>query len=47
MPHAHRQDHPHPLRRQIVVAIAVAALLAAIALLLLPPRADGNLVYWT
>jgi low-density lipoprotein receptor class B len=40
-------DHEHPLRRQIGLTILVALLLATIALLLLPPHARGNFVYWT
>jgi hypothetical protein len=35
------------LRRQAGMTVAVAALLAVIALLLLPPRAHGNFVYWS
>ena len=45
--HPHQGDHPHPLRRQLAISLAVAALLAVLALLLLPPRAHGNFVYWT
>jgi hypothetical protein len=45
--HAHHADRPHPLRRQVLISILIAALLALIALLLLPPRAHGNFVYWT
>ncbi len=44
--HAHHGHHPHPLRRHALIAVLVAALLAAIALLLLPPKANGNFVYW-
>jgi low-density lipoprotein receptor class B len=40
-------DHPHPLRRQVGLTILIALLLATIVLLLLPPRAHGNFVYWT
>jgi hypothetical protein len=47
LPHAHHADHPHPLRRRIAFTIAVAALLAAMALLIAPPHAHGNFVYWT
>ncbi len=43
--HSHQGDHP--LRRQIALAVAIAALLAILALLLLPPHARGNFVYWT
>lgn len=39
-------DH-HPSARQVALSILVAALLAVIALLLLPPRANGNFVYWS
>jgi hypothetical protein len=45
--HSHQGEHPHPLRRQVGITIAVATLLAIIALLLLPPHANGNFVYWT
>jgi hypothetical protein len=31
----------------VLVTIGVATLLAIIALLLLPPHANGNFVYWT
>jgi Low-density lipoprotein receptor repeat class B len=42
--HSHQGDHP--LRRQAAISIVVAMLLAIIALLLLPPHAHGNFVYW-
>jgi hypothetical protein len=45
--HTHQGDHPHPLRRQVGITIAVATSLALIALLLLPPHAHGNFVYWS
>jgi hypothetical protein len=45
--HSHRGEHSHHLRRQVGLTIAVATLLAVIALLLLPPHANGNFVYWT
>jgi hypothetical protein len=45
--HPHQGDHQHPLLRQAGLAIAIAAVLAALVLLLLPPRAHGNFVYWT
>jgi hypothetical protein len=38
---AHQGQQPHPLRRQIGVTIALAALLAIAVLLLLPPHAHG------
>jgi hypothetical protein len=44
--HSHQGDHQHPLRRQAWITIGVATLLAIIALLLLPPHAHGNFVYW-
>jgi hypothetical protein len=47
LPHSHHSDHPHPLRRQALISIGVAALLALIVLLLVPPRAHGNFVYWS
>jgi hypothetical protein len=37
----------HLARRQVVISILVAALLALVALLLVPPHAHGNFVYWT
>ena len=40
-------DQPHPQRRQIGLIVLAALLLATIALLLLPPHARGNFVYWT
>jgi hypothetical protein len=45
--HAHGADHQHPLRRRAAITIVVAALLAALALLIAPPHAHGNFVYWT
>jgi hypothetical protein len=39
-------DQPHPQRRQIGLIVLAALLLATIALLLLPPHARGNFVYW-
>jgi hypothetical protein len=44
MPHVHSGSHP--VRRQIGLSVVVAALLALLALLLLPPRAHANFVYW-
>jgi hypothetical protein len=41
-----RTGHSHPLRRRVIVTILVAALLAALALLIAPPHAHGNFVYW-
>ena len=44
---AHPQgEHLHPLLRQVGIALGVSALLAIAALLLLPPHARGNFVYW-
>jgi virginiamycin B lyase len=43
--HAH-QGEQHPLLRQIGISFGVAAVLAIAALLLLPPHARGNFVYW-
>lgn len=40
-------DQPHPLRRQIGLTIVAALLLATIALLLVPPHARANFVYWS
>jgi hypothetical protein len=42
--HSHQEEHPHPLRRQVAITIAVATLLAIIALLLVPPHANGDFV---
>jgi hypothetical protein len=42
--HSHQGEHPHPLRRQVAITIAVATLLAIIALLLVPPHANGDFV---
>jgi hypothetical protein len=44
--HMHQGEHPHPLRRQLWISLGAATLLAVIALLLLPPHANGNFVYW-
>jgi hypothetical protein len=38
--------HPQPLLRRVLLTIPVAALLAALALLISPPHAHGNFVYW-
>ena len=43
--HSHHTEHP--LRRRILLTILAAAILAALALLIAPPRAHGNFVYWT
>ncbi len=42
--HSHHSDHP--LRRRVVLTLLAAALLAAVALLIAPPHAHGNFVYW-
>jgi len=39
-------DHPHPRLRQAVLTILAALLLAMVVLMLLPPHAHGNFVYW-
>jgi hypothetical protein len=44
--HSHHTGHPHPLRRRIVLTIVAAALLAALALLIAPPHAHGDFIYW-
>jgi hypothetical protein len=47
--HAGHSDHErdsHPLRRRAAITVAIAALLAALALLIAPPHAHGNFVYW-
>jgi hypothetical protein len=42
--HSHHAEHP--LRRRAVLTIIAAAVLAALALLIAPPHAHGNFVYW-
>jgi hypothetical protein len=42
--HSHQGAHLHRLRRQLWISLGVATLLAVIALLLLPPHANGNFV---
>jgi hypothetical protein len=42
--HSHQGEHPHSLRRQVAITIAVATLLAIVALLLVPPHANGDFV---
>jgi virginiamycin B lyase len=44
--HSHGPDHPHPLRRRVLLTLLAAAILAALALLIAPPHAHGNFVYW-
>jgi hypothetical protein len=44
--HAGHSHADHPLRRRVVLTIIAAALLAAIALLIAPPHAHGNFLYW-
>jgi hypothetical protein len=44
--HSQHGGDQHPLRRRALVTVVVAALLAALALLLAPPHARGNFVYW-
>lgn len=46
-PYAPEEHRAHPLLRQVALAVGIAVLLAATALLLLPPKANGNFVYWT
>jgi virginiamycin B lyase len=43
--HSHHV-HAHPLWRRVVLTILAAAVLAALALLIAPPHAHGNFVYW-
>ncbi|MGA8925200.1 MAG: hypothetical protein WB462_03140 [Solirubrobacterales bacterium] len=45
--HSHHVGPPQPLRRRLRLTILVAALLAGLALLISPPHAHGNFVYWT
>jgi hypothetical protein len=44
--HSHHAEHPHPLRRRVLLTLLAAAVLAALALLVAPPHAHGNFVYW-
>ncbi len=44
--HSDQGEHPHPLRRRVALTLLAAALLAALALLIAPPHAHGNFVYW-
>ena len=44
--HSHGAGHAHPLRRRVILTIVAAAVLAALALLIAPPHAHGNFVYW-
>jgi len=43
---SHQMGHAHPLRRRVLLTLLAAALLAAVALLIAPPHAHGNFVYW-
>jgi hypothetical protein len=45
--HSHDDGHEHPLRRRVLLTLLAAAVLAALALLIAPPNAHGNFVYWT
>jgi hypothetical protein len=46
--HAGHSHHTqHPLRKRALVTIVAAAVLAALALLIAPPHAHGNFVYWS
>ena len=44
--HSDQGEHPHPLRRRVALTLLAAALLATLALLIAPPHAHGNFVYW-
>jgi hypothetical protein len=44
--HSDHAGHAHPLRRRVLLTILAAAVLAALALLIAPPHAHGNFVYW-
>jgi virginiamycin B lyase len=45
--HAGHSHHTaHPLRRRVLLTLLAAAVLAALALLIAPPHANGNFVYW-
>jgi hypothetical protein len=48
--HVGHSDHAgeqHQLRRRALLSLAIAAMLAALALLIAPPHARGNFVYWS
>jgi hypothetical protein len=45
--HTEHAGHAHPLRRRVLLTILAAAVLAALALLIAPPHAHGNFVYWS
>jgi hypothetical protein len=44
--HSHHDGHDHPVRRRVLLTLLAAAVLAALALLIAPPHANGNFVYW-
>jgi hypothetical protein len=44
--HSHHDGHDHPFRRRVLLTLLAAAVLAALALLIAPPHANGNFVYW-
>jgi virginiamycin B lyase len=45
--HAGHSPHDgHPLRKRVLLTLLAAAVLAALALLIAPPHAHGNFVYW-
>jgi len=44
--HAHHAGRPRPLRKRALLTLLAAAVLAALALLVAPPHAHGNFVYW-
>jgi hypothetical protein len=44
--HSH-EPHAHPVRRRVLLTLLAAAVLAALALLIAPPHAHGNFVYWS
>jgi hypothetical protein len=45
--HAGHSHHDgHPLRKRVLLTLLAAAVLAALALLIAPPHAHGNFVYW-
>ena len=43
---SHHHGHDHPVRRRVLLTLLAAAVLAALALLIAPPHANGNFVYW-
>ena len=45
--HSHHAEHRIPCAGGSLLTLLAAAVLAALALLIAPPHAHGNFVYWT